>query len=366
MTFEVTYRGVDGAVHKEHMEAAGRGECLAQYRARGIAPISVKEGKPILRRAARESRRDGRDPKGKANGKTVAWTVAVVIVLVVTGGLWWWLCGGARVLRPADPERPKAVATKTKSLPKEVKPAPRSPKTEVTVAAPTNDVLLVSEDKDPNDPANRIKRETYEVKTNTIGKIISRYETEDGKKHMVIGYIEPKVEMSAADQLLAMATASMGGGMAPAPPVPGASISERQFRETVEKPIAIEDNDTAEVKALKERINASRAEALALLDSGVSASRIFEEHQKLALENDQIRVKCQNELNDLVKNGDTEGAHQYLTTMSAALGQMGIAPLKMPMTDAEREELNARRRAIKEEIRQRKEAEERQKQETKQ
>ena len=45
MTFTVTYRGADGALREEAVEAAGRAECFAQCRARGIVPVSVKEGK---------------------------------------------------------------------------------------------------------------------------------------------------------------------------------------------------------------------------------------------------------------------------------------------------------------------------------
>ena len=54
MTFTVTYRGADGAMRAERIEAAGRGECFAQCRARNIAPISVKEGDFVSRRVRRE------------------------------------------------------------------------------------------------------------------------------------------------------------------------------------------------------------------------------------------------------------------------------------------------------------------------
>ena len=44
MTFTVTYRGADGAPVTETVEAANRTDCLAQLKARGIAPTNVKEG----------------------------------------------------------------------------------------------------------------------------------------------------------------------------------------------------------------------------------------------------------------------------------------------------------------------------------
>ena len=44
MTFTVTYRGADGAVRTEAVEAASRADCFAQMRARGIMPTGVKSG----------------------------------------------------------------------------------------------------------------------------------------------------------------------------------------------------------------------------------------------------------------------------------------------------------------------------------
>ena len=38
MTFTVTYRGADGALREEAVDAAGRAECFAQMKARGIVP----------------------------------------------------------------------------------------------------------------------------------------------------------------------------------------------------------------------------------------------------------------------------------------------------------------------------------------
>ena len=63
MTFTVTYRGADGAIREERVEAASRGECFAQCRARGIAPLSVKEGDFASRRGA-EARRGDTGKKG--------------------------------------------------------------------------------------------------------------------------------------------------------------------------------------------------------------------------------------------------------------------------------------------------------------
>ena len=49
MTFTVTYRGADGAMHEEAVEAAGRAECVATLKARGIVAVSIREGRASAR-----------------------------------------------------------------------------------------------------------------------------------------------------------------------------------------------------------------------------------------------------------------------------------------------------------------------------
>ena len=50
MTFTVTYRGADGAMCEEAVEAAGRAECVAKCRRRGIVPASIREGGHVAKR----------------------------------------------------------------------------------------------------------------------------------------------------------------------------------------------------------------------------------------------------------------------------------------------------------------------------
>ena len=56
MTFTVAYRGADGARREEEVEAAGRAECVARCRERGIAPISVRERSSRTSTGERSSR----------------------------------------------------------------------------------------------------------------------------------------------------------------------------------------------------------------------------------------------------------------------------------------------------------------------
>ena len=105
MTFTVTYRGADGALREEAVEAAGRAECFAQMKARGIVPVSVREGASLGERASRPFRsraktspRNAQDARclsggGKLKSSILNLKSAIFLaaVLAAAGGVWWWL-----------------------------------------------------------------------------------------------------------------------------------------------------------------------------------------------------------------------------------------------------------------------------------
>ena len=103
MLFTVTYRGRDGALRNEVVQAADRTGCVAECRKRGIAPTKIVEG---------GKKRDGaQDARVGAVGDSKRTTVrfvaaAVLIVAATTGGLWWWMQG--REATPHRVEKPKS------------------------------------------------------------------------------------------------------------------------------------------------------------------------------------------------------------------------------------------------------------------
>ena len=142
MTFTVTCRGADGAVREERVEAAGRGECFAQCRARGIAPINVKEGWNGRGKAPnpKKAHGDGRVANSSTDMGTrlsavnvepgakypsiagKALLVACLSLAIIGGGAWWWF-GRDKARHIPEPKIPKKP-----SLAKAAKPAD-APKT---------------------------------------------------------------------------------------------------------------------------------------------------------------------------------------------------------------------------------------------
>ena len=136
MTFTVTYRGADGAVRTEAVEAANRGECFAQMKARGVAVLGVKED--AATKNAKAAKGIGRAERVERIGEkksishshnsifsqfhnsTIKASVLLIAFIALAGGgvAWWWMRSPRTATLPV-PEAPKKPA----ALPKEVKPA---------------------------------------------------------------------------------------------------------------------------------------------------------------------------------------------------------------------------------------------------
>ena len=115
MKFIVTYRGADGAVCEERIEAASRAECFTKCRARGILPTVISEDKGGKGRSAGGKSRTGTTPSAKR--RSIVYVALFVLVALATG-IWWWMGTRSKVtITTADPPKRKS------GLPKQVTPA---------------------------------------------------------------------------------------------------------------------------------------------------------------------------------------------------------------------------------------------------
>ena len=346
MTFTVTYRGADGALREEAVEAAGRAECFAQMKARGIVPVSVKEG---ARKGGRNELRPSRsDHSGRSGGKpkssifNLQSSIILAAVLAVAGGAWWWLAAREDA-RPPEPKAAKVV----KDV-KDVKDIKDVKDTKVPTDAPT----AKPQAPDPAEPAPQMHMGRRVVgisaTTNADGTVVERIRTDDGKLHSKVYSVAEPVLTTRTDQLLAMALDGDGNG----PPMPAATKDdEKRFLESLRRPIEILDTDTPDVRALKEKVMQAREDMVTLLSQGRGFSEVLAEHRKLQEENAGVRREVAAELRSLVESGDTAGALEYRKRMNVALEQMGIAPLTTAITEEERAERAERRRASRKERR---------------
>ena len=320
MTFAVTYRGKDGALREETVEASGRAECFAQCRARGIAPMGVRE-----RKGGGVKRRGAASPGASPGGRTVLVSAVVLLATLLGGIAWWWLGGRGSAGQP--PARAKKAEARERA-PHVEKPKPAAPN------ADTREHIPVAEKPKPTAP-NTDAREhvasgpppgtVLSVRTNDNNLVITEVVGPGGKKKLLTTELHKPVFSNPADQLIAAAmNASMTGQMAPLPLGPEADL---YFKEAMKKPIVDEPDDTEEVKRMKQVVRETRQEIAALMEKGQTFAEILEQHRELWNENVRIREGVVAEYRKIVRGGNEAEARSYMNKMNAALGQMGIPPL---------------------------------------
>ena len=320
MTFTVNYRGRDGALREERIEAADRAGCVAECRKRGIAPTKITEGGKVANR-----RQDGGSPSQHRLTGNAAILAAVVLVAVGVGAWWWFGRDGART----TPVEKTETEAKPKAPPR--KPAEKPP--ERTVSATTN--AATAQPVPAPDVAQPVEkylgsevvRRTFT--TNTTGFVIERIFTADGKSHRKTHY--PKSPFTAAtDQYLAEAVSKSDGGLTPLPNLKNEKNLERDFLESLNEPIEIKDDDSEKLRELKTRVMIARESMRQQIEAGASFAEVLETNRRLGNENADVRIDALRELKEIMAKGDRAGAKRYMVTINAALQQMGIEPLKTP------------------------------------
>ena len=140
MTFTVTYRDARGALREEAVEAAGRAACFSQMKARGIVPVSVREG-----RAKRAGGQDGRRAGARPSSKRKLFTIHfyLLVAIAALAAIAWWCIGGredtplAKQEAPEAPRAAKAVkAAREAKVPKAPTNAPAAKPVEAKPAPP--------------------------------------------------------------------------------------------------------------------------------------------------------------------------------------------------------------------------------------
>ena len=333
MTFTVTYRAKDGALADKVVEAASRAACVAECKSRGIMPTAIREGR-VSKRAAM-----GSSPRGSgisapflSNRRGLYFAAAVLCLVIIGVGSWWWLGRGEARTSPARQTTAKRQPTDTKET--------RTP--DPKVAADSKGIPKAQEMKSATRPRPAGGEET----DNPVQPAAVAAETNTPATPP----LPPPVFSNASDQVIAMALSPSESGI---PPIPLTPDMEKAFLKSLETEIVILDTDDEKVKAMKQAVIETRAEIKRFMDSGQTFAQIIREHQHLANDNAKLRMDALIELKRLRDSGDIEGAVKYKKAVNAALAQMGIKELALPVTEEERAERDAARL---DRLRQRKEA----------
>ena len=334
--YTITYRADDGSIATTTLEAADRAACVAACRARGITPVSIKEGQASKAKGHTSKPRNSETPKLRnpetSKPRNLQVPVLALLALVSIGAAVWFFFLRTPSEQVKDPKLSPKVPSKTERV------------TVSKTPTESNDAKLSI----GNGEVSRIALSAG----SSISNDDQNMKAAEEALRMEEAMAEARQMQSNAvfktrtDQLLAMAlSGDLNRGMPPLPPM---RISNQEFMESLKQKIEILDTDSEAVKKMKQMVLDARKEILEQLKQGRTVQEVLKEHEKLRNENGKLRQDAQRELNAIFASGDIEGAKKYFETMNKALSGLGVSELRMPKTEAERakslEERKARAR----------------------
>ena len=163
------------------------------------------------------------------------------------------------------------------------------------------------------------------VETNASGFIVENVIQANGRPLIRVKE-PPSIWESETDRVIASFVSLREGQQIPPFP-PFDANDEAKFLASLEKPIKILETDSEEIKVKKLLVSEAREAIKERMDAGESFRSILEDHRSLFNENGNIRAKAANELLEIKRSGDAEGARRYEIMINAALSQMGISPI---------------------------------------
>ena len=318
MNWRVTYRAKDGKQAVEIVEAASRNDVFKVIAAKGISAIRVEEAVGKAKPSKKSSRISKRT--------TIAILIGLLAVSCVVGIAYFSIAAKDTPSDTTDSvKRKHAPSTAIRNI------APQTNSTRKT--ATTSKPKSIVEDSIP--PREKIV-EMISVITNADGSVLERFRTADGKIRSRQSAPKPVFD-NASDQLIAMAASGAASGYA-MPPMPVMNNADEEFIKSLEKEIVIKDDDTVEVKALKQNVIAIREEIRQLMSEGHSFAEVIKNHRDIVNHGVEMRREAFRIIKDFIDNGDHEAANECLEKVNEVLAGMGIQGVEMPLTDEERRE----------------------------
>ena len=341
MTFAVTYRDKSGAKAETEIEAASRAECVAECKARGIAPMGIREGRATGRTGVSpvQSTAKGR-PKERANRKLFAIRFYLLVAVAALAAIaWWWLA--ARDDAPSSPppaEKPKAVRRPEARTSSPRKPPPAASNAQNAVAQPAL----------PKDKRRDIKGNVINVPRNPWGqpippeleyKPIWEYTTEDYAK-IDPGYLarhEAHKERQAsvpwktdADRQLAILLFAKDGNMGLLTPFNWRF--REQFLKSLETPIIATKDDPPELQEQKRQMNEVKLYLKERMDAGEDIVDILNAEYKNAQKIRGLRQNLQDELRKLEKTArSVQEVQDYIDAANKMLDEYGAKHVGLPL-----------------------------------
>lgn len=200
-------------------------------------------------------RPDTKKPKSKVK----AWTVgASVLIAALALAILWW---------PSETNEPSAPP----AMPR--KHSPTVATTNTTASARTN---AAQKAVAPLGYEDGVEILSLTARTNTAGAVIEKLRLADGTTKMKVRPKPPLFE-NACDQVIAMAISTKPGDAMP--PLPDLTGIEQDFANSLLSPIRINEDDSDEVRLIKEQVIEVRKELAQTVKNGGSVMEALLAHQ---------------------------------------------------------------------------------------
>lgn len=311
MTFTVTYRGANGAPETEAVEATDRAACLAQLRARGIAPIGLKEG------GAKKDERNQRKGSNLARRKSGAYILLIAIAFVLfAGGVWWWL--GRDGAQPSQDDEP---ARKKPALAKEVKPAeaPKVPKQEedASAAKPVETNTAVAKQEPPKELGKVVKA----IPAGIVEKVVD----EDGN----VTYVKKKSPFTNRVDALVL-SAIRPGGFPRGLRQWAMKHTKEELITALKSPVNFNEDDSEKLIADKQSLEEMKEQMVGLLEKGHTIDEVLGEIEPTVDAERTARAEADKTLRRLMREADAATVREYVKSANAELRAKGLKELYLP------------------------------------
>ena len=308
MTYTVTYRERDGAKAEVEIEAASRAVCFAQCRARGIAPMSVREGQ--TGRCSASQRTAG--SQNFQNKRLFIVLIAFgILVLLALGAWWFWGSGETRPSPvPAKPNVPKVANVPNIHKVLQERPTAVSVTTNAPGAKTDTKELSVSVQ------TNRTVRPRFFKPTSTL---------EDGT---IVDVRPPPVIKDPMER--ALAAVATPGGLA----IPFAAalrrFSKQELMEMLARNVEFAKDDSEAVVEKKVAVQQVKEQFRSFLKAGKTLDEaIWEVDRQMRMENLR-QASAYKGLAEAVRTGDAALVNRFVEEQNKVLHEQGLRLLTVP------------------------------------
>lgn len=157
--------------------------------------------------------------------------------------------------------------------------------------------------------------------------IVEMYTMPDGKKLKKYRYSTPSIWHSNTDQLLHMALSTPPG--VTLPPIPYTSgTATKDFYDSLNTPIVINDDDSDEVREAKERVIEARETVKQLLSEGYTFEDIMADFEQQNAKDTELRREVSDRIEEIKREGDIDMAREYMQKANEFLRNAGITEVR--------------------------------------